>query len=153
MSGSATPPPDNSHALPREWIIKAENDLKNAVHALKLGTECPTDTVAFHAQQCVEKHLKSLLLFHGLDAPKVHNLVELVQLLPHGILADWPLSEQRILNSYAVIIRYPGDYAAVPLKEARAAVRIAKDVRREVRRLLPRVIWRKSPSKRRGKLK
>jgi HEPN domain-containing protein len=39
----------------REWIGKAENDLKNATHTLKLGKECPTDTVCFHAQQCVEK--------------------------------------------------------------------------------------------------
>ena len=26
-----------------EWISKAENDLKNAVHTLKMADDCPTD--------------------------------------------------------------------------------------------------------------
>ncbi len=38
----------------REWVQKAENDLKNAANTLKMGEDCPTDTVCFHAQQCVE---------------------------------------------------------------------------------------------------
>ena len=37
-----------------EWVEKAENDLKNAAHTLRMGKRCPTDTVGFHAQQCVE---------------------------------------------------------------------------------------------------
>ncbi len=41
-------------AVVRDWIRKAENDLVNAAHTLKLGASGPTDTVCFHAQQCVE---------------------------------------------------------------------------------------------------
>jgi len=43
--------PDHNEqvAVVREWVGKAENDLKNATHTLKLGKECPTDTVCFHA--------------------------------------------------------------------------------------------------------
>jgi hypothetical protein len=48
------PVPNAILALIREWIIKAENDLKTAAHTLTLGVDCPTDTVSFHAQQCVE---------------------------------------------------------------------------------------------------
>ena len=44
-----------------EWVLKAENDLKAAAQVLKLGAECPTDTVCFHAQQCAEKYLKACL--------------------------------------------------------------------------------------------
>jgi HEPN domain-containing protein len=51
-------------AVAREWFIKAENDLKNAAHTLKLGRKCPTDTVGFHAQQCVVKYLKAFLVCH-----------------------------------------------------------------------------------------
>ncbi len=54
------PKRDNAVVVAREWIAKAENDLKNAAHTLKLGTECPTDTVCFHAQQCVEKYIKAV---------------------------------------------------------------------------------------------
>lgn len=33
----------------QEWVIKADNDLTNAAHTLKLGESCPTDTVCYHA--------------------------------------------------------------------------------------------------------
>ncbi|MBW8876798.1 MAG: HEPN domain-containing protein [Acidobacteria bacterium] len=46
----------------KEWLFKADNDLANAAHTLKLGASCPTDTVCFHAQQCVEKYLKAVLV-------------------------------------------------------------------------------------------
>lgn len=38
------PAPDKRAVVAREWIAKAENDLKNAAHTLKLGADCPTDT-------------------------------------------------------------------------------------------------------------
>lgn len=44
------PAPDRVLAVVREWVVKAENDLTNATHVLKLAAECPTDTVCFHAQ-------------------------------------------------------------------------------------------------------
>jgi len=49
--------PDRNKVLTviSEWVIKAENDLTTAAHTLKLGGDCPTDTVCFHAQQCVDK--------------------------------------------------------------------------------------------------
>ena len=77
---------ENSQALTvvREWVAKADNDLKTAVHTLKLGQECPTDTVCFHAQQCVEKYLKAYLVLQGVDFPKTHDIERLVALLPHG---------------------------------------------------------------------
>ncbi len=49
----------------REWVVKAENDFKNAVHTLKLGVDCPTDTVCFHAQQCVEISIEEQRLLTG----------------------------------------------------------------------------------------
>jgi len=54
----------------REWVQKAENDLKNAVKTLKMGEGCPTDTVCFHAQQCVEKYLKAFLVSRDIDFPR-----------------------------------------------------------------------------------
>lgn len=131
------PADDRAVAVVRGWVQKAENDLKNAAHALKLGNACPTDTVGFHAQQCVEKYLKALLTFHGTPFPKVHDIEKLVRLLPHGVLADWPLHEQRRLTLYATVLRYPGDYEPISLVEARQAVRIARQVRSDIRKRLP----------------
>ena len=66
----------------REWIGKAENDLKTAVHTLEMDDECPTDTVCFHAQQCVEKYLKALLVLEETDFPKTHDIRKIIALLP-----------------------------------------------------------------------
>jgi len=82
------PETDDIRAVVLQWIKKAENDLKNAVHTLKLGEDCPTDTVGFHAQQCVEKYLKGLLCFRRIDFPKTHNITELVALLPASTPVD-----------------------------------------------------------------
>ncbi len=41
-------------AVVRQWVEKADNDLRTAAHTLTLVENCPTDTVCFHAQQCVE---------------------------------------------------------------------------------------------------
>lgn len=67
----------------REWITKAENDLKNAAQAILLKDECPTDTVCFHAQQCVEKYLKAVLVLHGIPFPKTHDVAELFWACAH----------------------------------------------------------------------
>jgi HEPN domain-containing protein len=55
------PEPISAARVAAEWVKKAEDDLKTAAHTLKLGKTCPTNTVCFHAQQCVEKYLKAYL--------------------------------------------------------------------------------------------
>lgn len=125
-------------ALIREWVLKAENDLVTAIQVLKLGRRSPTDTACFHAQQCVEKYLKALLVNHGRDFPRTHDLRALLALLPLAARPDLTPEEQALLTRYATITRYPGDYDPILLAEARTAVRIARRARRQVRRLLPK---------------
>lgn len=123
-----------------EWVRKADNDLKNAAHTLKLGHACPTDTVCFHAQQCVEKYLKALLVVSGRDFPKTHNVDGLMLSLPAAVrssLAFLTADEQDRLTEYATVTRYPGDYDPIPLTEAREAVTLARRVRKAVRDRLP----------------
>lgn len=129
----------------REWVAKAEGDLKNAAHTLRLGRDCPTDTACFHAQQCVEKYLKALLILNGVDFPKTHNIRAIVSLLPPGRRPQLTLEEQRRMTDYATGARYPG-WPDIPLSEAREAVAIARRVRREIRRVLPREILRRRTS-------
>ena len=127
----------------RDWVEKAENDLKNAAYTLGMGNDCPTDTVCFHAQQCVEKYLKAFLVLKSIDFPKTHDIKELVILLPVKSRPKLTPEEQRRFTDYATITRYPGDYEPIPLAEARHAVRIARRVRNEIRKLLPKEILRK----------
>jgi HEPN domain-containing protein len=121
----------------REWLLKADNDLTNAAHTLKLGVNCPTDTVCFHAQQCVEKYLKAALVLEGIDFPKTHDLETLLSLIPPESRPDLSDDEQARLTEYATTARYPG-WEELSLAAARSAVALARRVRRSVRRGLPR---------------
>jgi len=121
-----------------EWVQKAENDLKTAVHTLKLGRECPTDTVCFHAQQCVEKYLKAYLASRGITFPRTHDVGEIMPLLPGRISVRLTPDEKRRLTSYATVTRYPGGYEPISLKEARAAVALARRVRAALQKILPK---------------
>jgi HEPN domain-containing protein len=136
------PDPDRVMTVVGEWVEKAENDLRAAAHILKLAEQCPTDTVCFHAQQCAEKYLKALLVSLKIAFPKTHDLEELVRLLPADVELNLDLPAQRRLTGYAVALRYP-EYPPISLVEARKAVALARRVRRDVRRLLPRAALRR----------
>jgi len=122
------------------WVEKAENDLKNAANTLKMGDECPTDTVCFHAQQCVEKYLKALLVLRARDFPKTHDVGELAALLPPKLRSHFSAEEQRMLSAYATLTRYPGDYEPIQLSEARSAVSLARRMRKEIKKFLPKEV-------------
>ena len=130
-------------AIARDWVQKAENDLKNAAYTLGMGEDCPTDTVCFHAQQCVEKYLKAFLVLKSINFPKAHDIKELIVLLPSNSRPKLTPEEQRRLTDYATVTRYPGDYEPISLAEARRAVKIARRVRNEIRKLLPKEMLRK----------
>jgi len=130
-------------AILREWLVKADNDLTNAAHTLTLGAACPADTVCFHTQQCVEKYIKALLVFRGTTFPKTHDIATLRAFLPPRFRPKLTAKVQERLTEYAVVLRYPAAGPDVSLTEARKAVAIARRVRREVRRHLPRAALRR----------
>jgi len=110
---------------------------------LGMGEDCPTDTVCFHAQQCVEKYFKAFLVLRRINFPKTHDIKELIVLLPSNSRPKLPPEEQRRLADYATVTRYPGDYEPISLPETRRAVKIARRVRNEMRKLFPKEILRK----------
>src|SRR4030043_2141050 len=104
-------------AVAKDWVKKAENDLKNAAFTLEMRDDCPTDTVSFHAQQCVEKYLKAFLVYKAIDFPKTHDIERLVSLLPENIWLRLSITEQRLLTTYAAVTRYPREYDPIPWDE------------------------------------
>ncbi len=125
-------------AVVRQWVEKAENDLKTAEHTLTLGEDGPTDTVCFHAQQVVEKYLKALLALEQIDFPKTHDTKKLIGLLPASLRPELPKAKQDLLTDYATATRYPGPDDPITLAEAREAVELARRVREKIRGHLPR---------------
>ena len=129
-------PHENSGTV-RQWIEKAEHDIRNAEHTLTLKKNCPFDTVCFHAQQCAEKYLKALLVSRSIDFPKTHDLRILMQLVPKEVKLGLRMNEVLPLNRYTIEARYPGDWEPITRKEAKEALAIARMVRQAVRVHLP----------------
>src|SRR5690606_1777101 len=53
------------HRMARKWLDKAEKDYKAMRILQNANNEELSSVVAFHAQQCVEKLLKGLMVLHG----------------------------------------------------------------------------------------
>ena len=122
---------------------KADDDLTVAVHTMTLEKRCPTAAVCFHAQQCVEKYLKAVLVMEQIEFARTHDLRILMDLMPSTVRIDLDAANQDRLTRFAVATRYPGEEEPISLAEARLAVQIARRVRRDVRRLLPHTALRK----------
>lgn len=131
------PDPDKVAAVVSEWAGKADNDLTAARIIVNAGKKGPTDTAVFHAQQCVEKYIKALLTACGIQFPKTHNIRSLIQMLPAGIDLSLSQGEQDELTDYATGTRYPGG-GEISLAETRRTLALARRMRMEIRRLLPK---------------
>jgi HEPN domain-containing protein len=129
--------PHDSVRLVRQWLEKAENDLRNAEHTLTLKDDCPFDTVCFHSQQCAEKYLKALLAFFSVDFPNTHDLIFLKKSAMEVVSISMDSVELQTLNRYSVESRYPGEWEPITRTEAEKAVNTARQVRDVVRSALP----------------
>lgn len=127
--------PERTRAT-REWVDLAEQDLRMALAGLGMREDTPTVGVCFHAQQCVEKYLKALLMYRGTDFPKTHRIVDLLALVVGRGRPSLTIDEQERLTKYAAAARYPG-YPDIGVAEARRAVALARRIRGAIRRFLP----------------
>jgi HEPN domain-containing protein len=119
-----------------QWLEFADEDLRLARHGLTLRTGVPYRLIAYHAQQCAEKHIKAYLVFQGIDFPFTHNIARLLELCSEKAAWVKELSEAEELTPFAITTRYPGEDEAVSKGEALRAVAIADNVRRIIRRSL-----------------
>jgi HEPN domain-containing protein len=114
----------------REWMAKAEGDYLTATREV-VATPPNHDAVCFHAQQCIEKLLKALLILKGTTPPKTHDLTTLDSLVrttqPEW---HWPIEELRLLSSAAVTFRYPGESAGP--KESQTALEVCTKLRKHL---------------------
>jgi HEPN domain-containing protein len=119
---------------PLAWMQRAEEDWLLARSALRRKVPLIYGTT-FHAQQCVEKYLKALLLSCRQAFPRTHDLIALYDLCVRNSISI-PVDQDKLerLAAYAVQVRYPGEDPT--LDEAREAVQIAQEVRRWARAVL-----------------
>ncbi len=88
------------------FLIKAKQDLV-LVEQIKDNPEVASEIKYFHLQQSVEKALKSLLSFKGVEFPKTHDLEDLIELAGERqiTLPDY-INTLTELTPYAVEFRY-----------------------------------------------
>jgi HEPN domain-containing protein len=111
---------------PTDWLRRARSDLALASIALPEGALY--SELCFHAQQAAEKSLKAVLIHHGVEFRKVHDLDYLITRLPSHTPLPPEVEEVAALTSYAVQFRYPGDYEEITAEEHREAIQLAWQV-------------------------
>ncbi len=118
----------------KEWIQKAEGAYTTAAREIRASESPNYDAACFHAEQCVEKLMKALLIHLGVTPPRTHDLAVLDSLLaPACPEWSWPVEELRLLTRAAIDFRYPGESADA--EEAAKAFEIATRMRSKLREL------------------
>ncbi|MDP2950849.1 MAG: zf-TFIIB domain-containing protein [bacterium] len=113
----------------KEWILAAQDDEK-AVSAILKEESFPPNPVCFFSQQIVEKILKGFLVFSGVDFPKIHRLEKLL-ILCKDIDPQFEQLWDEIegLSFFYMATRYPGDYPAFSVEQAKEAFARAQKIK------------------------
>ena len=126
-----------TNPLALEWLVKADADFVTANRELRARKMPNYDAACFHAQQCVEKLLKSIMIHDDLVPPKSHDLSYLLSLtLPQRPMWEVFRKDFQLLSAYAVEYRYPGESATKEM--AREALRCCSKFREQFDREIGR---------------
>jgi HEPN domain-containing protein len=129
------PVDDPVHELTLAWLRHAETDILAATVLLS-DVDDLAPSIAFHAQQAIEKALKAVLVASQVDFRRTHQLTLLADLIP----AEWdlrlPTEQLPRISHYAAETRYPIDdwnqVEPVTVDEARSALEVAQSVHTQV---------------------
>ena len=87
-------------------LSKARDD-GYVVRSMSADASAPNWVIGFHAQQAVEKALKSVLTRHEIEFPRTHNLSMLIELLRlHAIPLPPDADGLARLTPFSVALRY-----------------------------------------------
>lgn len=112
---------------------KAEGD-ESVLEKLLDDPDVPDDVLGFHAQQAIEKRLKSVLVYREVAYDRTHSIGYLTSLLEHhGI--ELPNGREQIeeLTPWAVAARYESSFDEVLDRGAvRGQMEVVRDWSREL---------------------
>lgn len=109
-----------------DWLRYAESDLEIA--RVIQSSRILLEGLCFHAQQAVEKALKSVLIAHAIPIPRTHNITILLDLFPQNITIPSEVEASASLTGYAVLTRYPSNLEPVTDEEYHEAIHLAETV-------------------------
>jgi HEPN domain-containing protein len=112
---------------PHAWMIRAYSNLSLAEKGG--GKNVMLEDLCFNAQQAAEKALKAVCIVKGLDFPKTHSIVRLLDIIESGgVEIPDAVSSADILTQYAVQTRYPGFVEEITTEEYEEALALAAKV-------------------------
>ena len=119
-----------------EWVERAESDFRVACRENAVTVAPSYEAVCFHAQQCIEKLMKAVLIDRGKAPPRTHDLLALAGMLSAVVPSwTWPSLELSTLSAAAVGFRYPGD--PVEKEDADEMLDVCTRLRANLHALLP----------------
>jgi len=112
-------------ALYEEWIERAKSSLELA--QTKIIRHIHYEDLCFQSQQAVEKALKGLLIYYGVEPEFTHNIEILINELKKNTDIPDTIKTATYLTKYAVITRYPGEYDEITKELYEESIKIAQD--------------------------
>lgn len=117
-------PPEEVVAESTLWLAYAQCDLDVAGGCSGLPAVHGW-AIAFHCQQAVEKAYKGALIWRGHEAPRIHDLVALEEILRRaGLIGPLPPDALDLLTPFAINDKYPR-LTIVPISREDAIALIA----------------------------
>lgn len=123
MSGQ----PETNLGEARRWLAQASEDWSTA-ERLSKDPESPARIACFLAHLSAEKSMKAWLIASGIPFRKVHDLAELLALLPADAARRLDTADLQTLNPWSILGRYPDDVSEATEEESFACVAAAQRV-------------------------
>jgi HEPN domain-containing protein len=107
------------------WLERAKSSLE--ISKIAVNVNVYYEDLCYQSQQAVEKALKGLLIYYGVEPEFTHNIgillneVEKFEEIPENI------KESTKLTKYAIMTRYPGEYDEITKEGYEESIKIAKD--------------------------
>jgi len=107
------------------WLDRAKSSYELA--RTTGNVEIYYEDLCYQVQQAVEKSLKGLLIYYGVEPEFTHNIEILLNELEKFTVIPEDIKQAMKLTIYAVQTRYPGEYDEITKEEYTKSIEIAKD--------------------------
>ena len=107
------------------WIDRARSSYEISKTPIK--NNIYYEDLCYQSQQAVEKALKGLLIYFGVDPEFTHNIGLLLNELEQITEIPEKIKLATNVTKYAVITRYPGEYDEITKNDYEESIKIAKD--------------------------
>ncbi|MDR0300692.1 MAG: HEPN domain-containing protein [Treponema sp.] len=107
------------------WIERAKSSLE--ISKIAVNDYVYYEDLCYQSQQAVEKGLKGLLIYYGVEPKFTHDLGILLNELEKFTEIPEKIKEATRLTKYAVITRYPGEYDEITKEVYEESVKTANN--------------------------